>query len=110
MPYLMPTPTRGRALITFFTVAWSGNANMMDAGTQDIQTSVCKRVYLAHFLVKMRPNWWTANCIWRSNNNNSIPFNGYLLTCRLNSTSANYKASTKTQIKYKTVQIHKTKH
>jgi hypothetical protein len=32
---------------------------------------------------------------------NSIRFNGYLLTCRLNSTSGNYKASTKTQIKYK---------
>jgi hypothetical protein len=26
--------------------------------------------------------------------NNSIQFNGYSLTCRLNSTSANYKAST----------------
>jgi hypothetical protein len=41
---------------------------------------------------------------------NSIQFNRYLLTCRLNSTSANYKASTKAQIEYKTVQIHKTKH
>jgi hypothetical protein len=40
----------------------------------------------------------------------SIQFKGYLLTCRLNSTSANYKANTKAQIKYKTVQIHKTKH
>lgn len=31
MPYLMPTPTLGRALITFFTVFCSGNANIMDA-------------------------------------------------------------------------------
>ena len=30
-----------------------------------------------------------------------IQFNGYLLTCRLNSTHANYKASTKTRIKQK---------
>jgi hypothetical protein len=29
-----------------------------------------------------------------SANNNSIQFNMYLLTCRLNSTSANYKVST----------------
>jgi sortase (surface protein transpeptidase) len=28
-----------------------------------------------------------------------IQVNGYLLSCRLNSTSANYKASTRTQIK-----------
>jgi hypothetical protein len=39
-----------------------------------------------------------------------IQFNVYLLTCRRNSTSANYKTSTNAQIKYKTVQIHKTKH
>jgi hypothetical protein len=32
-------------------------------------------------------------------NNNLINFNGYLLTCRLNSTRANYKASTKAQHK-----------
>lgn len=31
IPYLMPTPTRGSALITFFTVAWSGNANRIEA-------------------------------------------------------------------------------
>jgi hypothetical protein len=36
-----------------------------------------------------------------NNNNNSSQFSGYLLTCRLNSTSASYKASTKTQIKHK---------
>jgi hypothetical protein len=35
------------------------------------------------------------------NDTNSIQFNGYLLTCRLNSSSANYKASTKAQIKHK---------
>lgn len=33
MPYLMPTPTLGNALMTFFTVAWSGNAKNMDAET-----------------------------------------------------------------------------
>lgn len=27
----MPTPTRGSALITFFTVAWSENANRIEA-------------------------------------------------------------------------------
>ena len=31
IPYLMPTPTRGKALITFFTVAWSAKANIIDA-------------------------------------------------------------------------------
>lgn len=31
IPYLMPTPTRGRALIIFFTVAWSENANRIEA-------------------------------------------------------------------------------
>jgi hypothetical protein len=36
---------------------------------------------------------------------NSVQFIGYLLMCRLNSTSACYKASTKTQ----TLQIHKNK-
>ena len=30
-PYLTPTPTLGRALTTFFKVAWSGKANMMAA-------------------------------------------------------------------------------
>ena len=35
------------------------------------------------------------------NNNYSFKFNGYLLTCRLNSTSVYYKASAKTQIKHK---------
>jgi hypothetical protein len=38
-----------------------------------------------------------------------IIFSGYLLTCRLNGTSASYKASTKTQIRHKTVQRHKNK-
>jgi hypothetical protein len=33
-------------------------------------------------------------CGTAGNDNNSIQFNGYSLTCRLNSTSANYKAST----------------
>jgi putative component of membrane protein insertase Oxa1/YidC/SpoIIIJ protein YidD len=32
-----------------------------------------------------------------------------LLTCRFNSTCANYKASTRTQIQHKTVQTHKNK-
>jgi hypothetical protein len=31
----------------------------------------------------------------------------YLLTCKLNSTSANYKVSTRIQIQHKTVQTHK---
>lgn len=31
MPYFIPTPTLGSAFITFFTVAWSGNANSIDA-------------------------------------------------------------------------------
>jgi len=31
IPYLMPTPTRGSALIIFFTVAWSENANRIEA-------------------------------------------------------------------------------
>lgn len=34
MPYLMPTPTRGNALATRFTVAWSGNVKNTDAGRQ----------------------------------------------------------------------------
>lgn len=34
IPYLMPTPTRGRAFITFFTVAWSGKANIIDAANE----------------------------------------------------------------------------
>ena len=38
-PYLMPTPTRGSKSITFFTVAWSGNANMM-AAVETIRTSI----------------------------------------------------------------------
>lgn len=33
-PYFTPTPTLGSALITFFTVAWSGNANIMAAERQ----------------------------------------------------------------------------
>jgi hypothetical protein len=33
MPYLMPTPTRGRARTTFFTVAQSENANMIEAAS-----------------------------------------------------------------------------
>jgi hypothetical protein len=46
-----------------------------------------------------------------NNNNiqfNSIQFNGYLLMGRLNSTSAYDKASTKTEIQRKTIQIHKS--
>jgi hypothetical protein len=39
----------------------------------------------------------------------SVEFSGYLLTCRLNSTSAYYKASTKTQIKHQNIQIHRNK-
>ena len=35
-----------------------------------------------------------------NNNNNSIQFNSHLLMCQLNSTVANYKASTK-KIQYK---------
>jgi len=31
IPYLMPTPTRGSALIIFFTVAWSENENRIEA-------------------------------------------------------------------------------
>lgn len=31
----MPTPTLGNALITRFTVVWSGNENMMDAETDN---------------------------------------------------------------------------
>lgn len=31
IPYLMPTPTRGSALIIFFTVAWSENVNRIEA-------------------------------------------------------------------------------
>ena len=34
MPYLMPTPTRGSAFTTFFTVDWSENANIMDAAKE----------------------------------------------------------------------------
>jgi hypothetical protein len=34
-------------------------------------------------------------------NDNSIQFNGHLLTCRLNITSAYYKASTRTKIQHK---------
>jgi hypothetical protein len=42
--------------------------------------------------------------------NNSIKFNGYLLTCRLNSTSAYYKASTATNKPQKLCKYAKTKH
>jgi hypothetical protein len=40
----------------------------------------------------------------QTNNNNSIQFNSYLFTCKLNSTEANYKVSTsnKKKTKYKT--------
>jgi len=38
-----------------------------------------------------------------------IQFKGYLLMCRLNSTSVNYKAWTKTPTQHKTVRIHKNK-
>lgn len=31
IPYLIPTPTLGSAFITFFTVAWSGKANITEA-------------------------------------------------------------------------------
>jgi hypothetical protein len=41
-------------------------------------------------------------------NNNSVQFNWYLLTCRLNSKSACYKTSAKAKIQLKTAQIHKT--
>jgi hypothetical protein len=44
-----------------------------------------------------------------NNNNNSIHVNVYLLPCRLNSTSACYKTSIKTQIKHRILQIHKNK-
>jgi len=30
IPYLIPTPTLGNALITFLTVLWSGKANIID--------------------------------------------------------------------------------
>jgi len=36
----------------------------------------------------------------------SVPLNGYLLTCRLNSTNAYYKTNAKTQKEHKIVQIH----
>jgi hypothetical protein len=39
----------------------------------------------------------------------SLQLNGYLLTCRLNSIGAYYKASTKTQIKHKYSTNTKTK-
>jgi hypothetical protein len=45
-------------------------------------------------------------------NSNKIQFNSmqwHLLASRLNSTIANYKASTRTQIQHKTVQMHKNK-
>jgi hypothetical protein len=42
-----------------------------------------------------------------NNNNASVQFNGYLLTCRLNSTSAYYKASTRTQIKHNSTNTQK---
>ena len=32
-PYLTPTPTLGSAFTTFFTVAWSGKANITAAET-----------------------------------------------------------------------------
>jgi len=36
-----------------------------------------------------------------NNNNNNNNFSGYLLMCRLNSTSAYYKVNTRTQIRHK---------
>ena len=47
----------------------------------------------------------TTTAAAAANNNNyyyySVQFSGYLLTCRLNSTSAYYRTSAKTQIKHK---------
>ncbi len=35
IPYLIPTPTLGSALTTFFTVVWSEKANMIEAGKRE---------------------------------------------------------------------------
>lgn len=35
-PYLIPTPTLGNALMTLFTVFWSGNENITDAREKPI--------------------------------------------------------------------------
>ena len=49
MPYLMPTPTRGSAFTTFFTVDWSENANIMDAAREAVDRILewKKNVHLA---------------------------------------------------------------
>jgi len=41
---------------------------------------------------------------------NSVQFNSYLLTCRLNITTAYYKARTKTEIQQKQYKNIKTKY
>jgi len=40
IPYLMPTPTRGRALIIFLSVLESGKANMIDAEKQEMHRNI----------------------------------------------------------------------
>jgi len=64
---------------------------------------------------------WIADVVWsnssyknvscnnNNNNNNNNNFSGFLLTCRINSTSAYCKVSTRTQIRHKTVQVHERK-
>jgi hypothetical protein len=39
------------------------------------------------------------NYYYKNNNTNSVTFDTYLLTCMINRTTANYKASTKTKTK-----------
>lgn len=40
IPYLIPTPTRGNALMTFFTVNWSWKANRIEAETHKKSVSL----------------------------------------------------------------------
>jgi hypothetical protein len=56
MPYLIPTPTRGRALITFFTVVWSANANMMEAETLEIHEKLDLKQNVLKFQILYRKN------------------------------------------------------
>ena len=77
-PYLTPTPTRGNALITFFTVSWSGKANITAAEEENgnglclvhyytpyISRSVATSIQFQYMIVQVcnaytRPVWNTV--------------------------------------------------
>jgi hypothetical protein len=64
------------------------------------ETMVCCRYIIVNTLYKGDDDEYNNT---NNNNNNSIQFNGYSLKRGLNSTSAYYKGSRKTQIKLKAI-------